>query len=87
MPHQLTKSDVLEAAEYMMQQNGQTTTLEVKNKLRSDSFFATQQVVSAFMEELCAEMGWQFENTGKFRIYFKPRQVDQQILNLLFSSN
>ena len=70
-----------------MRRNGQTTTLEVKNALRSQGYFATQSAVSNWMDELATELSWEYDATGPFRIYRLKGDLDKQILNLLFSAN
>lgn len=48
----ITKQDVLAVAADLINQNGSTTTLEVKNVLRAANKKAFQTEVSAFMDEL-----------------------------------
>ena len=48
----LTKQDVLDAAQVLILANGQTTTLEIKNLLRSNDYFAKQAEVSTLVQEL-----------------------------------
>lgn len=83
----MTKQAVQTAAETLMRQNGQTTTLEVKNALRNQGYFATQAAVSESMDELSTELPWEYDPTGPFRIYRLKDDLDKQILNLLFSAN
>lgn len=83
----LTKQTVQAVAETLMRQNGQTTTLDVKNALRSQGYFATQNAVSASMDELAAERNWVYDPNGPYRIYQMNDDLDKQILNLLFSAN
>lgn len=52
------KIAVLIVACDLMKQNGQTTTLEVKNELRNQGYDARQMQVSQFMSELAGEEGW-----------------------------
>ncbi|HFA50313.1 MAG TPA: hypothetical protein ENJ95_14975 [Bacteroidetes bacterium] len=63
------KSDVQFAATHLIKTHGATTTLEVKNRLRSNGFIAFQNDVSIFMKIIAAEQGWEQECNGRFRIY------------------
>jgi hypothetical protein len=83
----LTKQAVKDAAEQLMNQNGQTTTLEVKTALRSQGYFAKQEAVSVLMDELCQELSWEFVYNGTFRVYRKHQDLDGAILKILFSDN
>jgi hypothetical protein len=83
----LTKQAVRDAAEQLITQNGQTTTLEVKTALRNLGYFARQSEVSVLMDELCQELSWEFMQNGAFRIYRKRRDLDGDILKILFSDN
>ena len=66
----LAKQDVKDAAVKLMQSNGSTTTLDVKNELRSQGFWATQNQVSDFMNDLHnEESDWVFDNPNGFRVY------------------
>lgn len=61
----LTNDDVKDAAQELISQNGQTTTLEVKQKLRNSGFFALQDEVSSAM----ATLGFNYTENGIFRTY------------------
>lgn len=62
---------VLQAAETLMRQNGQTTTLDVKNLLRQQSYEATQSEVSSRMEIVARQESWHINSAGAYKIY-KP---------------
>jgi len=64
-----TKDQVKAAAEKLAEVNGTITTLEVKNELRTQDFFATQAFVSQVMDELCSENSWNFHYNGTYREY------------------
>lgn len=83
----LTKQAVRDAAEALFTENGQTTTLDVKNRLRTNGYFALQQEVSVLMDELSQELSWEFMHNGAFRIYRKRPDLDGDILKILFSDN
>lgn len=65
----LTKINVLKAAEELMTINDYTTTLDVKNALREEGYFAVQADVSLWMEELAYEEGWLYQSNGTHRFY------------------
>ena len=65
----LTPAAVREAAHLLMRTHGATTTLEVKNMLRNQGFWALQREISVLMAGLAQHEGWQFHDTGRFRIY------------------
>ncbi len=65
----LTIAAVYETAESLMATYGTTTTLEVKNRLRNQGFWAVQADVSALMWEIAQEAGWQVYSNGRFRVY------------------
>ena len=62
-------AEVFEAAESLMAIHGATTTLEVKNRLRNQGFWALQADVSDLMWEIAQEAGWQVFSNGRFRVY------------------
>jgi len=66
-----TKNDVQVVAQTLIELNGETTTLEVKNELRANDFWATQQIVSTFMQDLKNEGVIDWRHNGDYRIYFK----------------
>ena len=65
----LTKQDVLSVAVALMNANGSTTSLDVKNQLRADDFNARQQEVGEFMRELQIEQNWDKNSTGLYNVY------------------
>lgn len=54
----------------LMEQNDTTTTLEVKNILRSMGFWAIQSDIAARMNEICVQERWRYTYNGKYRTYF-----------------
>lgn len=56
-------------AERLMQTNGQTTTLEVKNELRRRGYLAFQREISREMALIAEEAGWDTFFNGRNRIY------------------
>lgn len=71
----ITKDAVKEAAEDLIKQNGETTTLDVKNSLRNSGYFAKQDEVSQIMLEIGTEESWQINNNGIYRIYSFDQNV------------
>lgn len=74
-PGNVSKEAVKTAASNLITANGATTTLEVKNQLRSNHFIAFQSEVSSLLEEVALEEGWSFFWNGRFRVYFVPQPV------------
>jgi len=60
-----TQDDIKTVADDLMVKFSSTTTLDVKNELRSLGYWATQDFVSASMEVI----GYNFTNNGTFRVY------------------
>jgi hypothetical protein len=75
-PSSINKSVVKEAAEQLLSENGATTTLEVKNRLRSSHFIAFQSEVSDLLDAVAEEEGWAYQWNGKFRVYYIPQPND-----------
>jgi hypothetical protein len=65
----LTKSDVYDVALDLIEENGSTTTLDVKTELRARNFSARQADVSEHMIEIAAEEKWGFSFNGVHRVY------------------
>jgi arginine repressor len=81
----LTAAAVYEAAETLMTTHGITTTLEVKNRLRNDGFWALQADVSRLMWLLAREVGWFVCSNGRHRLYalepFQPHPQPAPVLD------
>jgi len=52
-----TKDDIEQIADELIEKNGNTTTLEIRDQLRTNGFFTTQAFVSEAMTELTDEEG------------------------------
>lgn len=65
----LNKTAVLICAVELMLDNGSTTTLDVKNKLRKNHYSCSQTEVSSFMRDLASEEKWKHSDNGVFRTY------------------
>lgn len=71
----IDKSIVKHYAEALMNKNGSTTTLDVKNALRADGYFAEQAVVSGHMSTLNSEEGWDYTSNGSYNTYSIPDPI------------
>lgn len=85
----LTNDAVAEAVNHLLDTTGPTTSLDVKNYLRGQGYFATQDDVSARMRTLATHEGWSsFPVQGGWRLYTRPQPVDpatdpaQALLNM-----
>lgn len=65
----LTDQAVIDAAKQLIAQNGSTTTLDIKNELRDQGYFATQNQVSAMMFNNFQSAGLEFSVAGGHREY------------------
>lgn len=85
-PHTpLSMAAVYETAEALMARHGSTTTLEVKNGLRNQGFWALQADVSEALRALAHTLGWTFTSNGRFRTYYcgsAPAPFDVERLGL-----
>lgn len=77
------KQAIFDAAIHLMQVNGQTTTLEVKNYLHSvndqtPNFELGQKEVSKFMRELCDEHNWEKNPSTQGYIIYSTSIISQQ---------
>ncbi len=81
----LTEAATKEAAEYLMTLNNETTTLEVKNRLRSQGYSAAQRQVSQGMDYLYKKHRntWGYRQPGKYKIYYLSIDT-KDTLNLYF---
>jgi hypothetical protein len=82
----LNKQAINAAADFLFEHNGYASSLEVKMLLRDQGYFALQSEVSAQLWELCQELDWEYDCNGVFRIY-RPQNIDEKIIYLLFSAN
>jgi len=72
MKKTVDKAAVKKTAEKLMNDNGSTTTLDVKNTMRKDGYFAEQSVVSDHMRTLNSEEDWDYTSNGSFNTYSLP---------------
>ena len=73
MPQQTSKKPNLDTikltATTLILAEGTTTTLEVKNKLRSQGYTAYQEDISRQMHQIAEAEGWLAHDNGLFLIY------------------
>lgn len=69
-PKNVNKQIVKEVAYGLIGEHGATTTLEVKNHLRSNHYIAYQAEISSLMNEVAQEAGWSSCWNGRFKVYF-----------------
>jgi hypothetical protein len=74
-------------AENLLIENGKTTTLEVKNKLRAKNYFALQADISVLLADISQEEGWQYEDNGVYRTYRFENDLKTLLFGLQFSAN
>ena len=65
----LSKVAVMLTAIELMKDQGTTTTLEVKEALRVEGYFAKQVDVSTLMFKIAQEEDWVIDSSGIFRVY------------------
>jgi len=65
----ITEQDVKDTLVKLLDENGHTTALEVKNSLRTDGFWALQNDVSQLLTQVHGEMGVIRTNNGSYFIY------------------
>ena len=72
----LTKQAVLDTAKELIEDDGYTTTLAVKRKLRENGYFAKQRQVSNFLQDLARDfiLCWTFN--GLYRKYTLDPNAD-----------
>lgn len=84
----LSKADVYDVAIDLIEDNGSTTTLDIKNELRNRGFFAKQADVSEFMLQVADEEGWNFSYNGVHRVYtMDDGSMSNQLKNAGKSAN
>jgi hypothetical protein len=64
------KDKVFNAAMGCIDENGETTTLEIKNAMRTDGEWITQKEVSDAMQELFEEGHFSYYNEDNHRVYY-----------------
>jgi hypothetical protein len=68
----LDRADVESVMNDLLNKNGQTTSLEVKEELRNRGFWATQAVVGTTLQEIAEDNDVPFDFNGVYRTYYQP---------------
>lgn len=75
----LNKEIVKRVAENLLIDNGKTTTLEVKKKLRARNYFALQADISLFLAHISEEEGWDYDCNGVHRTYYLQISLENSL--------
>ena len=75
----LTSDIVAEKAIELIEENGETTTLEIKQALRGDGYFALQTGVSNYMDLLAEDGRFEYVDNGTYREYSIPSVDDDDV--------
>ena len=65
----LTKKIVQDVGTHLIESNGSTTTLDVKQELRNQGYWAVQHEISTFMSQLADDGVFEYTDNGTYRIY------------------
>lgn len=76
---QVTEKDVTDKFLQLIEENGTTTTMDVKKALRNDGFWVFQRTVSNILHEAFVGLGIAREFAGEYCIYYKPETIDINI--------
>jgi len=68
----IDKNSVMQAALQLIARNGKTTSLEVKQELRAQGYWAKQSTVSSILQEVQSEQNWKKEEAGGHLEYSLP---------------
>ena len=71
-----TKDAVFAAATELLDKNGKTTTLEVRDHLRAKMFWTEQRDISRWMKELASENEWDSDFNGTFNTFSRQNTSD-----------
>ena len=66
----ITADDIIATANSLLNENGHTTTLEVKNQLRQNGMKVKQKEVSIIMQTNAQKYSWCHTFNGNFRTYY-----------------
>lgn len=72
----LTISAVSKTFHNLLLMYGETTSLEVKNYLRKQGYWAVQEDVAPVIRLLAAEEDIDFDFNGLFRTYYKEEEIE-----------
>ncbi len=83
----LTQAAVQQAAEFLIEKYGSTTTLDVKNRLRTAGYQAFQAEVSHLMDALAQQEQWEYQQNNRYRIYRFGPDTDEELHTYLERGN
>lgn len=70
----LDRSDIEDVFNELIDENGEATSLEVKNELRNRGFWATQAIVGVALREIADDQGNSWDFNGVYRTYYEVGQ-------------
>lgn len=68
----LNQTDIEDTFNELIEANGQTTSKEVKDKLRNQGFWSTQAIVGAALRDIALAAGNDWDFNGVYRTYYEP---------------
>lgn len=68
----MDRSDIEEVFNELIDENGETTSNDVKKELRNRGFWATQAIVGPALREIADEQGNDWDFNGVYRTYTAP---------------
>lgn len=71
MKKAISETIVKETAKRLIDENGETTTLDVKQDLRSQGYWAKQADVSDHMMNLGSQGDFEWDDNGQYRTYYE----------------
>ena len=79
----LTKKIVQDVGTHLIESNGSTTTLDVKQELRNQGYWAVQHEISTFMSQLADDGVFKYTDNGTYRTYNFVCGPTQKLLNVM----
>ena len=75
----VSEKDVTDKFVQLIEENGSTTTMDVKKALRNDGFWVFQKTVSAILHETFIDLGITRQFNGQYCTYYKaePQTTDE----------
>lgn len=82
---QLDYSAAEEVFDELLEENGETTSLDVKQRLRKNGYWAEQAETTQFVRQIAFDKDLDWDFNGQYRTYFKESNSTKQ--NLVPASN
>lgn len=76
MYNKLTENDIKDAFLKLINENGETSTKEVKDYLRNQGFWVFQSTVKDFIDANFEELGTERTHNGKYNVYTLSQEDD-----------